>query len=91
MRRVTISFAPGGDGFFGAGVAGLVVADLKAASAVFHGSPADRVLLGGFVIAQLLPRLHRHKMAYSEKGIEASEPTNKEPLGVIVTIVRAKV
>ena len=44
MRRVTNSFAPGTEDFLGAGSAGLVVAFLKAASAVVHEViPAQRI------------------------------------------------
>lgn len=68
MRRVTISFAPGTEALFGVGAAGLVVAVLKAASAVFHGSPAARVLFGGFVIGTLLSGSHCHAIASCRKG-----------------------
>jgi hypothetical protein len=56
MRRVTISFAPGIEGFFGAGSAGLVVAFLKAASAVVHEPLVVRVRFGGFGIGVSPPR-----------------------------------
>jgi hypothetical protein len=50
MRRVTISFAPGIEGCFGAGSTGLVVAFLNAASAACRESPMTLNLLGGFDI-----------------------------------------
>ena len=48
MRRVNNSFAPGTEDFLGAGSAGLVVAFLKAASAVVHEPLVARVRSGGF-------------------------------------------